>query len=153
MKSEAIVNVPQTWILPEDLNFVWAKMATSQNAQLNIHNSIFDFVFGFVLAGTNPGKTYIFLYRSVAGVWIIFGLSWLALIFNMAASIMEHVLDQTYPRFRKQEEAENMPSSKTEATSKIWKWTADSTIYNASNIFSETVLKYTKQYKTDFYLI
>lgn len=131
--------------------FVWAKMATSQNAQLNVHNSIFGFVFGFVSAGTNPGKTYIYLYRSVAGIWIIFGLAWLALIFNMAASIMEHVLDQTYPSLRKQREAENMPSSEIETTSKIWKWTADSTIYNASNLFSETVLKQTKQ--DDFYLI
>lgn len=131
VKSEAIVNVPQTWMLPDGLSFVWAKMATSQNAQLNFHNSIFGFVFGFVFAGTNPGKTYIYLYRSVAGIWIIFGLAWLALIFNMAASIMEHVLDQTYPSLRKQREAENMPSSEIEATSKIWKWTADSTIYSA----------------------
>ncbi|XP_004540897.1 potassium channel, subfamily K, member 16 isoform X1 [Maylandia zebra] len=75
--------------------------------------------FGDYVVGTNPGKTYIYLYRSVAGIWIIFGLAWLALIFNMAASIMEHVLDQTYPSLRKQREAENMPSSEIEATSKI----------------------------------
>ncbi|XP_035767299.1 potassium channel subfamily K member 16-like [Neolamprologus brichardi] len=75
--------------------------------------------FGDYVVGTNPGKTYIYLYRSVAGIWVIFGLAWLALIFNMAASIMEHVLDQTYPSLRKQREAENMPSSEIEATSKI----------------------------------
>uniref|UniRef100_A0A3Q0RRD7 Potassium two pore domain channel subfamily K member 16 n=1 Tax=Amphilophus citrinellus TaxID=61819 RepID=A0A3Q0RRD7_AMPCI len=75
--------------------------------------------FGDYVVGTNPGKNYIFLYRSFAGVWIVFGLAWLALIFNMGASIVEHVLDRTYPSFRKQEEAEDTTSTKLEATSKI----------------------------------
>ncbi|KAG9336840.1 hypothetical protein JZ751_003188 [Albula glossodonta] len=41
--------------------------------------------------GTDPDKHYISVYRSLAGVWIIFGLAWLALLFNMGARVMEHV--------------------------------------------------------------
>uniref|UniRef100_A0A8C9YNU7 2P domain potassium channel Talk-1 n=1 Tax=Sander lucioperca TaxID=283035 RepID=A0A8C9YNU7_SANLU len=39
--------------------------------------------FGDYVVGTDPGKQYISLYRSLAGIWIIFALAWLALILNM----------------------------------------------------------------------
>ncbi|KAI1895159.1 hypothetical protein AGOR_G00103430 [Albula goreensis] len=47
--------------------------------------------FGDYVVGTDPDKHYISVYRSLAGVWIIFGLAWLALLFNMGARVMEHV--------------------------------------------------------------
>uniref|UniRef100_A0A8C2XHS9 2P domain potassium channel Talk-1 n=1 Tax=Cyclopterus lumpus TaxID=8103 RepID=A0A8C2XHS9_CYCLU len=45
--------------------------------------------FGDYVVGTDPDKEYISLYRSLAGIWIIFALAWLALILNMGARIME----------------------------------------------------------------
>uniref|UniRef100_W5NKS0 2P domain potassium channel Talk-1 n=1 Tax=Lepisosteus oculatus TaxID=7918 RepID=W5NKS0_LEPOC len=45
--------------------------------------------FGDYVVGTDPDKHYISIYRSLAGVWIIFGLAWLALLFNLGASVME----------------------------------------------------------------
>lgn len=71
-----------------------------------------------ILVGTDPDKKYISLYRSLAGIWIIFALAWLALILNMGARIMKHVIGLTDPGFKKQEE-EDVPSSKLEDTSKI----------------------------------
>ncbi|KAG5857970.1 hypothetical protein ANANG_G00025110 [Anguilla anguilla] len=47
--------------------------------------------FGDYVVGTDPHKQYISVYRSLAGVWIVFGLAWLALIFNIGARVMEHV--------------------------------------------------------------
>lgn len=72
-----------------------------------------------ILVGTDPGKEYISLYRSLAGIWIIFALAWLALILNMGARIMENVVVLTHPGFKKQEEEEDVSSSKLEDTSKI----------------------------------
>lgn len=72
----------------------------------------------WILVGTDPGKEYISLYRSLAGIWIIFALAWLALILNMGTRIMEHVIGLTHPGFKKQEE-EDVSSSKLEDMSKI----------------------------------
>ncbi|XP_066559520.1 potassium channel subfamily K member 16-like isoform X1 [Amia ocellicauda] len=47
--------------------------------------------FGDYVVGTDPEKHYISIYRSLAGVWIIFGLAWLALLFNLGAGMMERL--------------------------------------------------------------
>ncbi|XP_037551315.1 potassium channel subfamily K member 16-like [Nematolebias whitei] len=73
--------------------------------------------FGDYVVGTDPEKEYISLYRSLAGVWIIFALGWLALILNMGARVMENVVVLTHPGFKRQEEDE-VSSSKLEVTSK-----------------------------------
>ncbi|XP_072221783.1 potassium channel, subfamily K, member 16-like [Leuresthes tenuis] len=76
--------------------------------------------FGDYVVGTDPGKEYISLYRSLAGIWIIFALAWLALILNMGAKIMENIVVLTHPGFKKQEEEEEeVSSSKLEDVSKI----------------------------------
>lgn len=72
-----------------------------------------------ILIGTGTGKDYISVYRSLAGIWIIFALAWLALILNMGTKIMEHVIVLTHPGFKKQEEDEGVSSSTTEDTSKV----------------------------------
>lgn len=72
-----------------------------------------------ILVGSDPGKEYISLYRSLAGIWIIHALAWLALILNMGARVMEHVIGLTHPGFKKQEEEEDVSSSKLEDSSKI----------------------------------
>uniref|UniRef100_A0A8C9UYP2 Potassium two pore domain channel subfamily K member 16 n=1 Tax=Scleropages formosus TaxID=113540 RepID=A0A8C9UYP2_SCLFO len=46
--------------------------------------------FGDYVVGTDPQKHYIYIYRSLAGVWIVFGLAWLALLLNLLARVMEH---------------------------------------------------------------
>lgn len=73
----------------------------------------------WILVGADPGKEYISLYRSLAGIWIILALAWLSLIFNMGARIMEHAIGLTHPGFKKQEEEEDTSSSKLEDMSKI----------------------------------
>ncbi|XP_041668170.1 potassium channel subfamily K member 16 [Cheilinus undulatus] len=75
--------------------------------------------FGDYVVGTDPEKRYISLYRGLAGVWIIFALAWLALILNMGTRIMEHMIGLTHPGFKKQEEEEEVSSSKLEDLSKI----------------------------------
>uniref|UniRef100_A0A8C2XG91 Potassium two pore domain channel subfamily K member 16 n=1 Tax=Cyclopterus lumpus TaxID=8103 RepID=A0A8C2XG91_CYCLU len=78
--------------------------------------------FGDYVVGTDPDKEYISLYRSLAGIWIIFALAWLALILNMGARIMEHVIGLTHPGFKKQveeEEEEAVSTRKLEDASKI----------------------------------
>ncbi|RVE66373.1 hypothetical protein OJAV_G00106680 [Oryzias javanicus] len=76
--------------------------------------------FGDYVVGTDPAKEYISLYRSLAGVWIIFALAWLALILNMGAQMMKNVVTLMRPGFTKQEEEEEMESSgKLEDTSNI----------------------------------
>ncbi|XP_010780080.1 potassium channel subfamily K member 16-like isoform X5 [Notothenia coriiceps] len=71
------------------------------------------------LCGTDPGKDYISLYRSLAGIWIIFALAWLALILNMGARTMEYAIGLTHPGFKKQKEEENVSSSTIEDTSNM----------------------------------
>ncbi|XP_042680334.1 potassium channel subfamily K member 16-like [Centrocercus urophasianus] len=48
--------------------------------------------FGDYVVGTNPNKHYIPLYRSLTAIWIVFGLAWLALVFNVGAHLMEKFL-------------------------------------------------------------
>uniref|UniRef100_A0A8B9IBP0 2P domain potassium channel Talk-1 n=1 Tax=Anser brachyrhynchus TaxID=132585 RepID=A0A8B9IBP0_9AVES len=48
--------------------------------------------FGDYVVGTNPNKHYIPLYRSLTAIWIVFGLAWLALVFNVGADLMEKFL-------------------------------------------------------------
>uniref|UniRef100_A0A8C5RV71 2P domain potassium channel Talk-1 n=1 Tax=Laticauda laticaudata TaxID=8630 RepID=A0A8C5RV71_LATLA len=48
--------------------------------------------FGDYVVGTDPSKHYISVYRSLAAIWIVFGLAWLALIFNLGANLMEKFL-------------------------------------------------------------
>lgn len=43
-------------------------------------------------SGTNPNKHYIPVYRSLTAIWIVFGLAWLALVFNVGADLMERYL-------------------------------------------------------------
>ncbi|XP_037342751.2 potassium channel subfamily K member 16-like [Pungitius pungitius] len=70
--------------------------------------------FGDYVVGTDPGKEYISLYRSLAGIWIIFALAWLALVLNMGARIMELVIGLT----QEEEEKEEVSPSKLEDESK-----------------------------------
>ncbi|XP_015212319.1 potassium channel subfamily K member 16-like isoform X2 [Lepisosteus oculatus] len=61
--------------------------------------------FGDYVVGTDPDKHYISIYRSLAGVWIIFGLAWLALLFNLGASVMEHLFQLRHSPRRLQRQA------------------------------------------------
>ncbi|XP_053315419.1 potassium channel subfamily K member 16-like [Spea bombifrons] len=48
--------------------------------------------FGDYVLGTDPNKHYISIYRSLAALWIIFGLAWLALVFKLAADLVEKLV-------------------------------------------------------------
>ncbi|XP_076833934.1 potassium channel, subfamily K, member 16-like [Brachyhypopomus gauderio] len=48
--------------------------------------------FGDYVVGNSQEKHYVSVYRSLAAVWIILALAWLALLLNMGARMMEHVL-------------------------------------------------------------
>ncbi|XP_077138162.1 potassium channel subfamily K member 16 [Ranitomeya variabilis] len=48
--------------------------------------------FGDYVLGTDPNKHYISIYRSLAALWIIFGLAWLAMVFNLAAGTVEKLI-------------------------------------------------------------
>ncbi|KAH0622617.1 hypothetical protein JD844_025068 [Phrynosoma platyrhinos] len=54
--------------------------------------------FGDYVVGTDPNKHYISVYRSLAAIWIIFGLAWLALIFNLGANVMEKFLQLNWQK-------------------------------------------------------
>ncbi|XP_066479324.1 potassium channel subfamily K member 16 [Tiliqua scincoides] len=54
--------------------------------------------FGDYVVGTDPNKHYISIYRSLAAIWIVFGLAWLALIFNLGADLMEKFLQLNWPK-------------------------------------------------------
>ncbi|XP_020569535.1 potassium channel subfamily K member 16-like [Oryzias latipes] len=75
--------------------------------------------FGDYVVGTDPGKEYISVYRSLAGVWILFALAWLALILNTGAQMMENLVTLMRPGFTRQEEEEDRSSGKLEDTHKI----------------------------------
>ncbi|XP_018414746.1 PREDICTED: potassium channel subfamily K member 16-like [Nanorana parkeri] len=45
--------------------------------------------FGDYVLGKDPSKHYISIYRSLAALWIIFGLAWLAMVFNLVAELVE----------------------------------------------------------------
>lgn len=59
-----------------------------------------------IFPGTDPDKHYISVYRSLAGIWIFFGLAWLALIFNIGARVMEHVFQLRHPAPQDQDKGE-----------------------------------------------
>ncbi|XP_071995860.1 kinesin-like protein KIF6 isoform X2 [Engystomops pustulosus] len=48
--------------------------------------------FGDYVLGTDPNKHYISIYRSLAALWIIFGLAWLAMVFNLVAEMVEKLV-------------------------------------------------------------
>ncbi|XP_069810311.1 potassium channel subfamily K member 16-like [Dendropsophus ebraccatus] len=48
--------------------------------------------FGDYVLGTDPSKHYISIYRSLAALWIIFGLAWLAMVLNLAAEMVEKLI-------------------------------------------------------------
>uniref|UniRef100_H0ZBI2 Potassium two pore domain channel subfamily K member 16 n=1 Tax=Taeniopygia guttata TaxID=59729 RepID=H0ZBI2_TAEGU len=48
--------------------------------------------FGDYVVGMNPNKHYISMYRSLTAIWIVFGLAWLALVFNVGTDLMERYL-------------------------------------------------------------
>ncbi|CAL8299273.1 unnamed protein product [Boreogadus saida] len=56
--------------------------------------------FGDYVVGTDPDKHYITVYRSLAGVWIIFALAWLALVLSIGAKLMESAIVLTRPGLR-----------------------------------------------------
>ncbi|MGH0149475.1 UNVERIFIED_CONTAM: hypothetical protein FKN15_035433 [Acipenser sinensis] len=47
--------------------------------------------FGDYVVGTDPEKHYISAYHSLAGMWIIFGLAWLAVLCNLGPCLMERL--------------------------------------------------------------
>ncbi|XP_075060519.1 potassium channel subfamily K member 16 [Mixophyes fleayi] len=48
--------------------------------------------FGDYVLGTDPSRHYIAIYRGLAALWIIFGLAWLALVFNLVAELVEKLV-------------------------------------------------------------
>ncbi|XP_074945237.1 potassium channel subfamily K member 16 isoform X1 [Phalacrocorax aristotelis] len=54
--------------------------------------------FGDYVVGTNPNKHYIPAYRSLTAIWIVLGLAWLALVFNVGADLMEKFLQQKWQK-------------------------------------------------------
>ncbi|NXC67643.1 KCNKG protein, partial [Anhinga anhinga] len=50
--------------------------------------------FGDYVVGTNPNKHYIPVYKSLTAIWILLGLAWLALVFNVGADLMEKFLQR-----------------------------------------------------------
>ncbi|XP_061113112.1 potassium channel subfamily K member 16-like [Conger conger] len=71
--------------------------------------------FGDYVVGADPEKHYISLYRGLAGVWIFFGLAWLALIFNIGARTMEHLLQLQPPAARAPDREEEPEKQQEEA--------------------------------------
>lgn len=63
--------------------------------------------FGDFVVGTDPEKEYISLYRSLAGLWIIVALAWLALVVNMATAALERLLVLNHRASRRREEKED----------------------------------------------
>ncbi|XP_043531344.1 potassium channel subfamily K member 16-like [Chiloscyllium plagiosum] len=68
--------------------------------------------FGDYVVGTDPDKHYISIYRGLAGVWIVIGLAWLALLFNMGSRVLEQILQLKW--HRNKSNLEVMHSSKQE---------------------------------------
>uniref|UniRef100_UPI00358EA411 potassium channel subfamily K member 16-like n=1 Tax=Myxine glutinosa TaxID=7769 RepID=UPI00358EA411 len=68
--------------------------------------------FGDYVAGSNPDKTYIQVYRSMVGFWILFGMAWLAGVFNNLIAIFEKTEKKMTKKFEDSEspKEENAPS-------------------------------------------
>ncbi|XP_063774913.1 potassium channel subfamily K member 16 [Pseudophryne corroboree] len=56
--------------------------------------------FGDYVLGTDPNRHYISIYRGLAALWIIFGLAWLALVFNLVAELVEKLVQLRMYRTR-----------------------------------------------------
>ncbi|XP_034015746.1 uncharacterized protein kcnk17 [Thalassophryne amazonica] len=97
--SPLLFSYAEGWTFGEGFYFVFITLSTIG--------------FGDYVVGTDPSKHYISVYRSLAGVWIIFALAWLALIFNLGARIMEHAISLTHPGFNEEEEEEEEGTSST----------------------------------------
>ncbi|XP_056424615.1 potassium channel subfamily K member 16 [Hyla sarda] len=54
--------------------------------------------FGEYVLGTDPSKHYISIYRSLAALWIIFGLAWLSMVFNLVAEMVEKLIHRRMHR-------------------------------------------------------
>lgn len=67
--------------------------------------------------GTGTDKEYISVYRSLAGIWIILALAWLALIFNMADKVVDQLLVLTQPSLTRRDK--DTSSGSLEDTSKV----------------------------------
>nr|XP_013038580.1 potassium channel subfamily K member 10-like isoform X4 [Anser cygnoides] len=59
-------------------------------------NSNWDFSNSFFFAGTvvstigkQPGRIYFSYYRTLVAIWILFGLAWIALLFNLLTTVLE----------------------------------------------------------------
>ncbi|XP_055492314.1 potassium channel subfamily K member 16 [Leucoraja erinacea] len=62
--------------------------------------------FGDYVVGTDPDKHYIPIYRSLAGVWIVVGLAWMALLLNVGSGVVERAVRQ---RKRSRQEDKHSP--------------------------------------------
>ncbi|XP_067841414.1 potassium channel subfamily K member 16 [Heptranchias perlo] len=65
--------------------------------------------FGDYVVGTDPDKHYISIYRSLAGVWIVVGLAWLALLFNLGGGVMERIFQLKWQRKKSKKEDKHSP--------------------------------------------
>ncbi|XP_023649087.1 potassium channel, subfamily K, member 16-like isoform X2 [Paramormyrops kingsleyae] len=53
--------------------------------------------FGDYVIGTNPQKHYICVYRSLAGIWVIVGLVWLALLLHTGGRLLQQAFRPAHP--------------------------------------------------------
>ncbi|XP_062863499.1 potassium channel subfamily K member 16-like [Trichomycterus rosablanca] len=84
--------------------------------------------FGDYVVGNGQNKQNVSVYRSLAAVWIIFALAWLALILNIGARIMEYFLcfqqlsvtpgDEHRPSEGKQEDGLSTPEMRSSENGK-----------------------------------
>ncbi|XP_078069653.1 potassium channel, subfamily K, member 16-like [Mustelus asterias] len=65
--------------------------------------------FGDYVVGTDPDKHYISIYRSLAGVWIVVGLAWLALLFNVGSRVMNWIFQLKWHRKKSKLEVKHGP--------------------------------------------
>lgn len=45
--------------------------------------------FGDYVVGKQPGRIYFAYYRTLVAIWILFGLAWIALLFNLLTTVLE----------------------------------------------------------------
>ncbi|XP_030308200.1 potassium channel subfamily K member 16 [Calypte anna] len=48
-----------------------------------------DYVIGKKVKGKQPGRNYFSYYRMLVAIWILFGLAWIALLFNLLTTVLE----------------------------------------------------------------
>ncbi|XP_070372932.1 potassium channel subfamily K member 16 isoform X2 [Equus asinus] len=65
--------------------------------------------FGDYVVGTDPNKHYISVYRSLAVIWILLGLAWLALVLPLGPLLLHRCSQLWLPRLRQGCEAEKAP--------------------------------------------